>query len=110
MANPTYFQERKDFLNRLVKDVPRGAWQKEMGFTKKLFNEYPHDFLAVVSPPFANMNSIAYFMGAKGKDYLKVQLNKFKFKPKVVESVIQERVKEEVLVSDIKSIREFLNE
>ena len=109
-TNPTYFQERKDFLARMMKDVPKGAWRAEMGFTKKIFGEWPLDFLEKVAPPFPNMNSVKYFIGKDGREYLKVQLNAFNFKPEFIESIAkEEKVGEDLPVSKVQTIRELLD-
>ena len=108
---PTYFQERKDFLGRMIQDHSQIKWRVEMAHTKKIFSEWPIDFLANVAPPFQPMNSVAYFLGAKGKEYLQRELHKFNFKPEVIESVEQkEKVGEDAAVKTVQSIRQFLNE
>jgi|DEB0MinimDraft_6_1074348.scaffolds.fasta_scaffold52959_3 hypothetical protein len=119
---PTYFQERKDFLGRMIPDHSKIQWRVEMGHTKKIFFvdhksktpkelRYPIEFLNKVAPAFKNMNSVCYFLGEKGKAYLETELNKFNFKPKTIESVEQEeKIGEDKDVKAIPSLRQFLNE
>ena len=102
MANPpTYFQERKDFLGRMIPDHSKIQWRVEMGHTKKIFFvdhksktpkelRYPVEFLVKLKPPFQNMNSVCFFLGEKGKKYLETEFNKFNFRPENIQSVKQE--------------------
>lgn len=106
----TFFEERKAFLLRMVKNVPNGAWRREMSFTKKIFERYPDDFLKVVKRPF-NLNSLAYFIGKEGTKYLDLQLKLFRFKVK--EEVIEVhdiKEGEDFKIQTNKTIRQFLNE
>lgn len=109
---PTYFQERKDFLYAMMPDGPaKNQWRKEMGFTKKIFEDWPVEFLKTVKPPFA-MNSVAWFLGAKGKEFLSIKLKEFRAKPQeIIESkVVEKKVGADGNVQKKISIANFLDE
>ena len=42
---PTFFQERKAFISRMIKAGTKIQYGKEQKFAKKLFEEWPIDFL-----------------------------------------------------------------
>ena len=63
---PTFFQERKAFISRMIKAGIKIQYGKEQNFAKKLFEEWPLDFLNKVKAPF-EMNSLAWFLTKDGK-------------------------------------------
>lgn len=77
---PTFFQERKAFISRMIKAGIKVQYGKEQNFAKKLFEEWPLDFLNKVKAPF-EMNSLAWFLTKDGKKYLQLKLYEFNYKP-----------------------------
>lgn len=108
---PTFFQERKDFISRMLSFEPKGQYAREQKFAKDLFNLYPVDFLIKVPKPSFDLNSLAYFLSKDGKSYLKKRYNEYTFKPEKKE--IREGTKkegEDRNFKRLKTLRQFLNE
>lgn len=78
---PTYFQERKDFISRFIKEDIKVPFAREQKFAKDLFNQYPVQFLIKVQPDF-KLNSLAFLFSEDGKKFLDLKLKEFLFKPK----------------------------
>mgnify|MGYP003132074518 FL=1 len=107
---PTYFQERRDFIARMLAEQPKGAYAREMKFTKEIFSSYNIDFLKVVAPPF-ELNSLAYLISQDGKKYLSLQEKIWLYKPEKHLIIEQEdKVGEDWNGKRKKGFREFLNE
>ena len=106
---PTYFQERKDFIARMVGKPAGGSYGREMGFTKKIFALHDVAFLVTVKPPFEGMNSLAYFISGDGKRYLEIKAKEFLYKaPKCAMVIEEEKTGEDWKGKKKKSIRGFL--
>lgn len=107
---PTYFQERKDFLARMISKDVKIVFAKEQKFAKEIFSTYPVDFLKVVKKPF-EMDSLAWFITDKGKVYLEREAKIFSYKPKqekIVEGTVKQGYNYEK--NKKKGFREFLDE
>jgi hypothetical protein len=109
-STPTFFQERKAFISRMIKAGIKIQYGKEQNFAKKLFEEWPIDFLNKVKPPF-EMNSLAWFLSKDGKKYLQLKLYEFNYKPKREEIIKgEEKIGEDWNGnSKLKSLRKFLS-
>lgn len=83
---PTYFQERKDFISRFIKDDIKVPFAREQKFAKELFEKYPVDFLIKVQPEF-KLNSLAFFFSEDGKKFLDKKIKEYLFKPKRIEII-----------------------
>ena len=107
---PTYFQERRAFIARMLVEQPKGSYAREMKFTKEIFSIYNIDFLAAVKPPF-DLNSLAFRISEDGKKYLSLQEKIWLYKPEKVSIIEQkEKVGKDWNGKKKKGFREFLNE
>jgi hypothetical protein len=107
---PTYFQERKDFIKRMISPDVKVIYAREQKIAKDIFSTYPVDFLNVVRKPF-DMNSLAWFISPDGKEYLEKNAKIFSYKPKqdkVVEGTEKQGYNYTKKIN--KGFREFLNE
>lgn len=109
---PTYFQERKSFIYRMIDESFHNdiKWSKEQSVAKYLFDKYPLDFLDKVRPCF-KMNSILWFKSKKGLDYLDRKLREFQYNPPKETKILDtgKKVGEDKKITR-KTLRQFLNE
>ena len=108
--SPTYFQERKDFIARMISKGVKIPYAREQKLAKDLFNKYPVKFLNVVPKPF-ELNSIAWFLSYDGEIYLNKELKRFLYQPKEKKAVkYLKKEGEPYNKKTIKQFRDFLNE
>ena len=106
---PTYFKERKEFLLKMIPDMKKGAWAREMKHTKTLFEKYPIEFITVVGRPPFQLNSLAYLTNGDGEKFLNLKLIHFNYKETRIEAKVQDKkVGEDYNIKSIPSIRNFL--
>ena len=107
---PTYFQERKEFIARMLTGVDKIFYGKEQKIAKDLFLKYPAEFLISVKQPF-KLNSIAWFLTQEGLQYLDKNYKIWKYKPeekKIIEGT--EKIGYSYKNRNIKKFRDFLDE
>lgn len=110
--NQGTYQERKDFVARMVSDFGSINWAKELSISKKIFSTHSIDMLNDIEPPF-NMKSTAWFLGEKGKKWLTNKQKEYYHVTRLKEELVEEH--EEKAGEDLpfhreKSLIDFLNE
>lgn len=102
-------KERKDFAVKMLVDNPKPAWQVEMAGVKRIFEQYPVEFLIKVSKPSFRINSCFFFLTEDGKEYLSRKLKEFLYIPKRYDIVDGEnKVGEDWTGTKRKGFREFV--
>ena len=110
----SFFQERKDFIKRMLNGEKSSNYKLDMMTATKVFKAFGNDtdFLCKVKPPFQLNGSIKYFLSKPGMDYLRKKKLEFEYKPKNYEKIVDHGLKtgEDILVNKKKTLREFLDE
>lgn len=111
---PTFFQERKDFIKRMLNGHKSLDYKLDMMTATKVFKEFDNDvdFLSKVKPPFKLDSSIKYFLTKDGMEYLKKKKLEFYYKPKNYEKIVdhQKKIGEDRVIEKRKTLRDFLDE
>jgi len=111
---PTLFQERKDFIKRMLNGDKPSDYRLDMMVATKIFKEFKDsiDFLEKVKPPFKLNGSIKYFLTKEGIDYLRKKKLEFEYKPKNSEKIVDHKKKtgEDRVIEKRKTLRDFLDE
>lgn len=102
-------KQRKEFAVRMLVDAEKPNWQAEMIAAKKIFEEYPLDFLLKIKKPPFKINSCFFFLSEGGREWLGKKLKEFLYKPKSY-AIVPGEVKEGEDWNGQKktSIRDFL--
>ena len=107
---PTFFKERKQFIENMIDDLSNLPFAREQKIAKDLFSKYPAEFLVSVKKPFS-LNSIAWFLTEEGSQYLDKNYKIWTYKPEektIVEGT--EKVGYTYNNKSIKNFRDFLDE
>ena len=111
---PTYFQEKKDFVKRMLNGEQSTSVKLDMITAAKVFNKFENDvdFLLKVKPPFKLEGSIKYFLTKDGLAYLCKKHKEFHYKPKNSEKMVDYKIKkgEDRMIEKRKTLRDFLDE
>ena len=109
---PSYFQEKRDFVYRMLGNQRAQNYKLDMMTAKKIFAEFDNDvdFLSKVKPPFKMDGSIKYFLTEAGMKYLKKKYLEFKFEIPKHELPVDLGVKsgDDVYEKQPRTLREFL--
>lgn len=111
---PTYFQEKKDFVRRMLNGDQSISVKLDMITAAKVFKRFENDvdFLLKVKPPFKLEGSIKYFLTKDGLAYLSKKHKEFHYKPKNSEKMVDYKIKtgEDRMIEKRKTLRDFLDE
>lgn len=106
---PTYFQERKAFLARMIKEGVKISYPREQKIAKDIFSKWPVPFLEKVKKPF-EMESLAWFLSKDGERYLEIKLAEFNYNPQRVEIIPGDKKEGEEWTGRKKlTLRDFLS-
>ena len=109
---PSFFQEKRDFIYRMLGNKKSSNYKLDMMAAKKIFAEFDNDldFLSKVKPPFPLDGTIKFFLSSGGMEYLKKKYREFKFIIPEHELPVDLGVKsgEDVYEPKPRTIREFL--
>lgn len=109
-----FFKERKEFVKRLLDGKKSSNIALDISVASKVFERYKNDidFLSKVKPPFKFEGSIKYLITKEGIKYMDMKYNEFKFKPKELENMVDfgEKIGEDIIVSTVKTLRNFLRD
>lgn len=110
MIKPTHTLERKDFIGRMIGDFNSINWPRELLISKKIFAKFNLEFLGEVKRPF-KMNSIAWFLGAKGSKWLEEkQREYYHFIAEAPKTVTHdEKAGEDIPREKTQTLKDFLN-
>ena len=104
-------------INKLLKN-PKAIWKdrnaslREMGFAKKLIEEYPLKAFWVALPPKFDAESLTWYVAPQGRAYLKIEYAKFGLDlgPPTRHNVSNAKIGEDKVVSKkTTNIKDFLN-
>jgi len=111
---PSFFQERKDFIKRMLDDGKSSDYKLDIMTASKIFKSFNNDidFLSKVKPPFKLQGSIKYFLTKDGLEYLKRKHKEFYYKPINSEKMVDlnKKVGEDIVTERRKTLRDFLDE
>lgn len=112
IKTPSYFQEKRDFLSRMLDNQKPDNYKLEMMVVKQVFQAFDNDldFLSKVKPPFKMSGSIRYLITDAGMKYLKKKYLEFKFIIPEHEKPVDLGVKsgDDVYEKQPRTIRDFL--
>jgi hypothetical protein len=103
-------------INKLLKN-PKAIWKdrnaslREMGFAKKLIEQYPLKAFWVALPPKFDAESLTWYVAPQGRAYLKIEYAKFglDLAPPIRHNVSNAKLGEDKLMSrKTISIKDFL--
>ena len=97
--------------------VDNNFWGRETKIVNCLIKKYSQEFLAWLQPPHGyRVNSMVYFLGKEGQDYIAGQLVAYRkattdYSPNPLEiTLAQHKIGEDIVVeSKPKSLKDFLN-
>jgi hypothetical protein len=108
-----FFQERKEFIKRMLDGEKSQDMILDMTTVTKIFNKFNNDvdFLSKVKPPFKLNGSIRYFLTTDGMLFLDKKYKEYQYKPKKADKVIDlnEKFGEDLVENKPKTLRNFLN-
>jgi hypothetical protein len=107
------FQERRDFISRMLGESKSDNYTSDMVVATKIFKRYEgqHEFLLGLRPPFVFKGAIVWLLTNNGRVFLERKKSEFDFKPEVAKEIVDLGVKtgedKEIKTTNL---RKFLDE